>query len=165
MEYRQRKVTADFFVCQETGPTLLGYNLVIDLGIVVVNGDTYVANSVFEGPSSVPDSWACQLYLRDGTKAKSFPTRRLPIGLHDPVKEEVAKMVAMGTIEVKTPTDRCSPIDVALKKSGQIRLCVDFRYLNSCLRRPELQMPTIEEASARVGSARVFTKLDCANSF
>lgn len=115
--------------------------------------DALLVASVFEGPSNVPQSKACKVVIKDTAVPKSFPARRLPLALHEPVRRQLASMVESGTIEeVKDPSDWCSPMVVATKKSGDVRIC-------------ELQISTVEEIAARVDQASSFTKLDCANSF
>ena len=51
------------------------------------------------------------------------------------VKQELKRMEEAGIIEVTEPTDSCSPIVVVPKESGDVRICVDLRQLNTEVRR------------------------------
>ena len=52
------------------------------------------------------------------------------------------------------------------KKNGKdIRICIDPRDLNTALRRPHHPMKTIEQVTANMAGAKVFSTLDAKNSF
>ena len=46
------------------------------------------------------------------------------------------------------------------KKSGDVRICVDFRPLNESVERETHSLPTAEETLAQLAGAIVFSKLD-----
>ena len=54
---------------------------------------------------------------------------------------------------------------IVQKQSGQIRICIDPKYLNRAIKRQYYPTPTIEEVSTRVKNARLFTVLDAKNGF
>lgn len=58
-----------------------------------------------------------------------------------------------------------SPILLARKKDGGLRLCVDYRKLNSILQKDQYPLPLIDELLERVAGAKVFTKLDLRQGF
>ena len=58
--------------------------------------------------------------------------------------KELEEMKASGVIEPST-SDWAAPIVVIRKKDGGIRLCVDFRRLNSVSRMDAYPMPWIDE--------------------
>ena len=94
------------------------------------------------------------------------PARRLPPALLPKVEATIAEMKKNGVIEeIHTPTDFCAPAVVVYKKSGDIRLCADFRQLNRFIKREQFQTPTFEELAVRMKSPRFFSKLDCRNGF
>ena len=71
-------------------------------------------------------------------------------------------MVSNGIISpITEPTEWCSPIVVVLKKTGRIRLCVDYKKLNQSVMREQFILPTIDEISAKLSGAKVFSALDC----
>lgn len=166
VEYENLKVEADFQVRQEQGSTRLSYALCSQLGILQSKESTIIVSSVFESASSVPMTKACHIYLKENAIPKSFPARLLPSSLHEPLRKHLESMEKDGIIEpVFELSEWRSPLVVATNKSGAVRICVAFRHLNSSVRRHQLQMPTVEEVSSRIGRAQYFSKLDCSNSF
>lgn len=96
----------------------------------------------------------------------AFPARRLPPTLMKPVKCELDKLVSNDIIEpVQESSDWCAPMTVAFKKNGDIRLCIDCRYLNKYVKRQNFQLPTIEEIRAKVAGSKYFSVIDCKGGF
>ncbi|KAL5484320.1 hypothetical protein EMCRGX_G020794 [Ephydatia muelleri] len=77
----------------------------------------------------------------------------------DSVKKELAEMERNGIIEPAC-SEWASPLIVAMKKSGELRLCVDYRKLNAVTKFDTYLMPRIEELINRVGRAKFITTLD-----
>ena len=51
------------------------------------------------------------------------------------------------------------------KADGSLRLCIDFRTLNSLTRKDRYPLPLIDETLARLAGADIFTKLDIHQAF
>ncbi|KAI0991689.1 hypothetical protein K3495_g16498, partial [Podosphaera aphanis] len=58
-----------------------------------------------------------------------------------------------------------APILFVKKANGALRLCIDFRKLNSVTRKDRYPLPLIDETLARIGSAKIFSKLDIRQAF
>jgi transposase InsO family protein len=58
-----------------------------------------------------------------------------------------------------------SPILMAEKPGGGLRLCVDYRKLNALTRKDRYPIPLIDEVLERVSKAKFFTKLDIRQGF
>ena len=58
-----------------------------------------------------------------------------------------------------------SPVLFAKKPGGGWRFCVDYRRLNEITKKDKYPLPLIEETLARLGRAKVFTKLDVRQAF
>ena len=94
------------------------------------------------------------------------PARRIPPALLPKIKVELEGMVADDIIEeVTEPSAWCAPTVVAYKKSGSLRICADLRRLNQVIRREPIQMPTLDELCAKVSGSKLFSVLDCKNSY
>ena len=92
--------------------------------------------------------------------------RRIPFAIMPKVKEEIDRMVNIGVIEkVEQPTDWCSGIVVVPKKSGQVRICVDLKKLNKCVKRERYVIPTPEDILGKMKDARFFSRLDASSGF
>jgi hypothetical protein len=68
--------------------------------------------------------------------------------------------------KVRGPTPWVSPLVVAPKSSGEIRVCVDMRQVNTAVIRERNPIPTVEESLQELNGAAVFSKLDlkCPNT-
>ena len=53
-----------------------------------------------------------------------------------------------------------APILFARKANGGLRFCVDYRKLNAVTRKDRYPLPLLDETLARIGKAKVFTKLN-----
>ena len=67
------------------------------------------------------------------------------------------------SVTVTEATDWVSSMVIVQKPSGQIRICIYPKDLNTAIRREYYPMPTIEEVSTRLKNARMFTVLDAKN--
>ena len=65
-----------------------------------------------------------------GTRLVRLPPYRLPHTYRDLVEKEIKEMLAAGVIEPSS-SEWASPIVRVDKKDGTLRLCIDYRRLNS----------------------------------
>ena len=63
------------------------------------------------------------------------------------------------------PTEWVSQFVVAVKKSGDLRVCIDPKPLNAVLKRERYQIPVVHDVLPDLAEARVFTKVDLASAF
>lgn len=90
--------------------------------------------------------------------------RRVAAARREPLRVELQRMVKLGVIEkVEKPTDWCAPCLVVPKKSGAIRLCIDYTQLNRAVKREYHPLPSTDEVLAEINDSQIFSKLD-ANS-
>jgi hypothetical protein len=76
------------------------------------------------------------------------------------VKIELDIMLEAGIIEPVEESERIIPMVVQVKKSGEIRICVDLRKLNdACLHDP-FPTPFIDEVLDNVGGQEVYSFID-----
>ena len=62
-------------------------------------------------------------------------------------------------------TEWVSQFVVAVKKSGDLCVCIDPKPLNVALKRERYQIPVIDDVLPDLAKARVFTKVDLASAF
>lgn len=90
--------------------------------------------------------------------------RRIPPSEYDTVKAHVQQL-----LESKVIRESCSPfaspIVVVKKKDSTIRLCVDYRLLNTKTRKDAFPLPRIEESLDALSGARWFSTLDLASGY
>ena len=93
-----------------------------------------------------------------------LPYRRIPPSQYQDVREHIKEMERAGVIK-KSNSPYASPIVVVQKKDGSIRLCVDYRRLNSKTRRDAFPLPRIDEALDALGKAKYFSTLDLTSGY
>lgn len=121
-------------------------------------------SGAFQGLGCVSRSY--KMELQPGTVPVVQPARRIPHALRRPVQEELERLVKAGILKkADGPTDWVSPIVIARKKSGQLRLCLDPRSINKYLKREHYQLPKREDIQAELAGARFFSTLDANSGF
>ena len=87
--------------------------------------------------------------------------RRVPLALREKVTAKVEDLIAKDIVErVDGPTSWVSPVVVAPKAEGDIRLCVDMRKANQAIIRERIPIPTVDEVIENLNGSAVFSKLD-----
>ena len=87
--------------------------------------------------------------------------RRIPFSLKDKVTAKVNELLENDIIErVERPTTWISPVVVAPKPSGDLRLCVDMRRANEAIVRESLPIPAVDEVLESLNGRTVFSKVD-----
>ena len=66
---------------------------------------------------------------------------------------------------VEGPTAWASPVVLAPKPPGQIRLCVDMHCANGAIIRERLKLPTVDEVLEELNGSTVFSKLNLRHGF
>jgi transposase InsO family protein len=106
-----------------------------------------------------------KIELKEGTQLpRTEPLRRLSEEEAGLVEQYVKENLQKGFV---TPSSfsYASPILFVRKPGGGLRLCVDYRGLNSITKRDAYPLPLIEETVTRIGKAKWFTKLDIRQAF
>ena len=63
-------------------------------------------------------------------------------------------------IIARSSSEKAAPIVLVGKKDGSLRLCIDYRRLNSVSRADAYPMPRIDQLVDRLGKAKYLTTLD-----
>lgn len=176
-----RQVEATFYVVHR-GSMLLGMDLISKLDLQI-QGSTVQADGdcVEEVNSEVPISPKFRPLFEPGLgKARNFKhrvkvksdhvpvqqkLRRLPLSVKDQVSQELKRLEKEGVIEKIDSSEWISPIVVAAKKSGDIRLCVDLREVNKAIVVDSYPLPDIGELFSELEGSTVFSKMDLASAY
>lgn len=120
---------------------------------------------VFTGLGNLGEPY--QIELKPDAKPYAIHTpRRVPYPLRDKVKKELERMEAIGVIsKVEKPTPWCAGMVAVLKKSGDVRICVDLKPLNESVLREIHPLPKVDDVLAQLSGATVFSKLDANSGF
>jgi hypothetical protein len=176
--YKSHSVVQPVYYIENLERPLLGKRAVEELRLLVRvnNVDEKGSASIlaefpklFQGVGKIPGS--CKIRLKEDSKPVAVTSpRRVPIPLRGLVKEKLDLMEANGIIsKVSEPTDWCSPLVVVPKKTSHgkkdIRLCVDLRGLNSCVKREYHPIPDVSYTLGLLANAKYFSKLDAESGF
>ena len=101
--------------------------------------------------------------LTDSQPFKDRP-RRLPPAYYKEVKEHIEEMLACGAIR-RSNSPWCSNIVLARKQDGSLRICLDFRKINSRTIQDAYHIPRIEETLDRLAGAKWFSCLDLQSGY
>ena len=103
-------------------------------------------NDVFTGEGKLEGQLHLEIDKNVQPVKLHVPTRRVPIALREPLKQELDRLSNIGVIQkVDTPTDCISALVVTTKKNGKVRLCIEPKPLNEALRRNHYPLPTIDD--------------------
>jgi hypothetical protein len=103
-----------------------------------------------------------KLNIDESVQPIAQPVRRIPYGIRDKVDEKLGELLSLGIIEEvpEGPTEWVSPLVVAPKDNGDIRICVDMRRANDAIIRERQPIPTVDELLHDLNGSTVFSKLD-----
>jgi len=91
------------------------------------------------------------------------PYRRIPQNQFQEAKDHIRKLLDSGIIR-ESHSPYAAPIVLVRKKDGSLRLCVDYRRLNSKTVRVQFPLPRIEESmmplAVQSGSQRWISQVD-----
>ena len=89
-----------------------------------------------------------------------------PFSVKDEIEAELKRLEEADIIEpVREASAWVSPIVPVRKANGKLRLCVDYRHINKSIIRERHMLPTIEEITAQLDGAQVFSVLDAESGF
>jgi hypothetical protein len=89
---------------------------------------------------------------------------RLPQFFDEMIKQEMEKNLRTGIIrESKSPW--CSRIVLVKKPDGTLRLCIDYRSLNTITTKDRYPLPRIDDILDSLGKAKYFSTLDASSGY
>ena len=83
----------------------------------------------------------------------------IPVALREAVSKKIEWLLEKGYVR-QSQSEWGSPIVTVRKPDGSIRLCIDYKKLNSVTTPAPFYMPTIEEILEAAGTAAVISKVD-----
>lgn len=163
LEVATKTIVADFYVVEDFGKILIGYETAIPMGLLKIGIDV---NAIDEKtPLSKIKGVLIDIPIKEDVKPVIEPYRRIPIALEDAAMNKIDELLAQDIIEeVKGPSKWVSQL-VITPKANDIRVCVDMRRANEAIKRENYPLPTMENFLPQIGSGTVFTKLDIRNAF
>jgi hypothetical protein len=102
--------------------------------------------------------------IEDGKRPPFGPMYRLSQEERDALAKYLDENLKKGFIRRST-SPAAAPILLARKKSGDLRLCVDYRGLNSITKKNHYPLPLIDNLLDRTQGCKVFSVIDLKTTF
>ena len=90
--------------------------------------------------------------------------RRIPPAMLDEVRDHIQQQLSAGIIR-KSHSPYSSNIVLVRKKNGQLRICIDYRQLNSRTVKDNYALPRIDEILQSLSGNRYFSVLDMKSGY
>ncbi|KAJ9530666.1 hypothetical protein QJQ45_014820 [Haematococcus lacustris] len=97
--------------------------------------------------------------LEPGNRPPATPMYRLSKPEHDELKQQIQDLLAKGMIEPSS-SPYAAPVLFVQKKSGELRMCIDYRQLNKITLRDQYPLPRIDDLFDKLSGCKVFSSLD-----
>ena len=172
----RKRYSVEFIVVAEEYTPLLGKRTSEQMGLITVNYENISAMNVQDDVMSKykdvfnkdMGTFKNNVHLTVDTSAEpmAIPSCRVPINLKDKVFEKLREMEKAKIIEkVDQPTDWVSRMVTAVKKTGDLRICIDPQALNKALKRELHPLPIIDDILPELSKAKVFSSFDLKNGY
>ena len=177
---KKKSIEAQFVIVKGTAKCLIGYRTLKELGVIqIINnlgGDVYNAVTVDQlkkrFPSVFTDKlgkfkrYEVNLQIDETVKPTFMRHRRVPYSMRDAMTKCINELLQADVIEPATgPTSWLLPSLAVKKRDGSMRLVVDGSHTKLAIQRTRYVIPTIEDITAEIDSACVFSKLDVRKAF
>lgn len=106
------------------------------------------------------------LKLKDNSSPKFFKARPAPYALKPKIEKELKNLEEQGILTKVKSSQWATPIVPVVKKSGDIRICGDFKVtLNPALEAEQYSLPRMEDMMANLGNGEKFSKIDLRQAY
>lgn len=170
VETPQKQEEANFYVADEFGKVLLGYETAVALGVLKIgsgNNSQCSINTV-DGvkPFNKIKGVMLDIPIKTNVKGVAQPYRRVPAPLEKRVDAKIDEMLRRGIIEKVTGVTKwISQMVIAPKGEDDVRICVDMRRANTAVERENHPLPTMDDFLPQLNDAKVFSKLDVKHAY
>ena len=171
--HKVTKLNLEFYIVKTTAPPVLSLRACTDLKLIkLVLSVTDTKDNilqkfpdVFDGLGLLPGEHS--LKVDPTVTPVVHPPRRVPYALRDLVKKELDRMESQGVIsKVTQPTEWVNSMVIVEKPNNKgIRICLDPKDLNRALKREHYRSKTLEEVTAKLTTAKYFSRFDCRSGF
>ena len=92
------------------------------------------------------------------------PSRRIPVHFREEVEVQIQQLLEKGII-TESSSPCLAPAVYVRKKTGDIRLCVDYRELNKKTTKDAYPLSLIDDVQYQLSGSAVFSKLDLQSGY
>ena len=97
-------------------------------------------------------------------KPPCLPVRKMSPAENEELKKQLSALMNAGSI-VPSRAPYGAPVTFARKKSGELRLCIDYRALNAITVRDRYALPNVAALLDQVGNSKVKSTLDLRSGY
>lgn len=124
----------------------------------------YAAAFSVNGSLGLTSAAEHHIELLDGAKPFAEPLRRRPQAHIDETRRQIRQMLQDGIIR-ESSSPWASAYVLVKKKSGELRLCVDFRRLNAATKKQVYPLPNTDDCLETLAGKRYFSQIDFTSGF
>lgn len=104
--------------------------------------------------------------LKEGSQPKFFKARPAPYALKYRIESQLQALEKEGILSKVKTSQWATPIVPVMKKSGEIRICGDFKVtINPVLEAEQYTLPRIEDMMANLVNGQTFSKIDLRKAY
>lgn len=170
--------TAEFVIVNNQFEPILGLDTCIKFGLVKRLDVDVIAclpeqkneflernKDIFGGLGKFPGTFSIKLH--ENSKPILHYKKRIPLALVDKLKVKLDQMVQDEIISpVDYPTDWVNNLQIVEKpNSNDLRICLDPKPLNTCIKREHFLIPTIDDLTSKLAKKSFFSVLDLSSGF
>lgn len=130
----------------------------------VCSGKGILRNYVTDINSPIVD-FEANIVLKSDAIPKYHKARSVPFHYKEKIESAINEMVDSGIIEPIKYGNWAFPIVPVIKDNNKVRICVDFKYLNTQINADQFPLPKIDDILASLGSCKFISKLDLKNAY
>ncbi|KAJ9514950.1 hypothetical protein QJQ45_002759 [Haematococcus lacustris] len=118
-------------------------------------------SDVFQPITGLPPERAVghSIPLQPDGKPPARPSYRMSKPEQDELRKQITDLLAKGLIEPSS-SPYVAPVLFVQKKSGELRMCIDYRQLNKITIRDQYPLPRIDDLFDQLSGKTVFSSLD-----
>lgn len=121
---------------------------------------------MFQPALGVIQNFEASIYLKSDATPKFYKSRQIPFALIEKFKEEAARLEKIGIWKPVKFSNWASPIVIASKPGGAIRICGDFKQgINTQIDIEQYPLPTREFLLHKIRHGKHFSKLDLKDEY
>ena len=163
LSYKEKEIEEEIYVIKNQTTGLLSRNASVKLGMITLINEVK-KESLYEGLGQLKTQYKIRV-RKDAIPYSIYVPRPVPLRMQEEVKKELKRMQYLGVIaESEGPSEWCSPMVVATKSNGKIRICSDLTKLNKSVQREVYPMATVENSLSQI-RGKYFSKIDANSGF
>lgn len=126
--------------------------------------------NIFSGTIGVVNGHPVHIHILPTVSPVAFRPRPVAIALQESVRVEIQRLLNEGVLEpvdtTTTPITWATPVVVAIKSNGSVRICGDFRVtINPHVQQNQYPLPLFEDLAAKLAGGAQFSRIDLKDAY